>query len=123
VVNKIDLVSKKFLTEISANIPREVVAISADKKMNIDYLKQKIYDKLNFIKVYLKPRGGQVDIKEPLVMKKECTVKDVCNKIHRNFVKDFKFAYVVGKSVKFDGQRVSLDHRLLDKDILTIVKK
>jgi small GTP-binding protein len=123
VVNKIDLVSKKFLTEISANMPREVVAISADKKMNIEYLKQKIYDRLNFIKVYLKPRGGQVDIKEPLVMKKECTVKDVCNKIHRNFVKDFKFAYVVGKSVKFDGQRVSLDHKLLDKDILTIVKK
>src|SRR4029078_6748576 len=123
VVNKIDLVTKKYLTDISSSIPFEVVTISADKKINVEYLKQKIYSKLNLMKIYLKPRGGQTDFNEPLVMKKDCTVKDVCNKIHRNFVRDFKFAYVTGKSVKFEGQRVALDHRLVDKDILTIIRK
>lgn len=123
VVNKIDLVTKKYLTDISSSIPFEVVTISADKKINVEYLKQKIYGKLDLMKIYLKPRGGQTDFNEPLVMKKDCTVKDVCNKIHRNFVRDFKFAYVTGKSVKFEGQRVALDHRLVDKDILTIIRK
>jgi uncharacterized protein len=70
----------------------------------------------------LKPRGGQVDYEKPLIMKRGCTVKDVCNKIHRNFTKEFRFAYVFGTSVKFNGQRVALEHKLSDSDVLNIVK-
>ncbi|MGA7141629.1 MAG: TGS domain-containing protein [Nitrososphaeraceae archaeon] len=50
-------------------------------------------------------------------------ISDVCDKIHRNFIKDFRYAYVWGKSVKFDGQKVGVDHKLVDNDILTIVKR
>jgi ribosome-interacting GTPase 1 len=97
------------------------IAISADRKINIDYLKRSIYDKLAFIRIFLKPRGDNIDYEEPLIMNQNCTIRDVCIKIHRNFVKDFKYAHVWGKSVKFSSQKVGLDHILEDKDILRII--
>lgn len=122
VVNKIDLVDKKFVNDVLSKMPKGIVPISADKKINIDLLKYAIFNKLDFIKIFLKPRGGQVDYEEPLIMKRGCTVKDVCNKIHRNFTKEFRFAYVFGTSVRFNGQRVALEHKLSDSDVLNIVK-
>ena len=41
----------------------------------------------------------------------------------RNLKKDFRFGLVWGKSVKFGGQRVGLNHVLIDEDVLTIIKR
>ena len=123
VLNKIDLVNKEFLESVSRTIGIEFVSVSANSNMYIEKLKDVIYKKLDFVSIYLKPKGGETDFKEPLIMMRGCTVKDVCNKLHRNLVKDFKFANVWGTSVKFPGQKTGLDHVLHDKDILTITKK
>ncbi len=120
VLNKIDLVDSKFISKIDRTM-QNFIAISADRKINIDYLKRSIYDKLAFIRIFLKPRGDKIDYEEPLIMNQNCTIRDVCLKIHRNFVKDFKYAYVWGKSVKFSSQKVGLNHILRDKDILRII--
>jgi small GTP-binding protein len=120
VLNKIDLVDSKFISKIDRTM-QNFIAISADRRINIDYLKRSIYDKLAFIRIFLKPRGDKIDYEEPLIMNQNCTIRDVCLKIHRNFVKDFKYAYVWGKSVKFSSQKVGLDHILQDKDILRII--
>ena len=56
-------------------------------------------------------------------MRRGWTIGDVCNKIHRNMIRDFRFAQIWGTSAKFDGQKVGLDHKLSDQDVLTIVKK
>jgi ribosome-interacting GTPase 1 len=55
-------------------------------------------------------------------MKNGSTVQDVCNKIHRNMSKNFRYGLIWGKSAKFDGQKVGLEHGLIDEDVLTIVK-
>ena len=49
-------------------------------------------------------------------------MQDVCNKIHRNMAKNFRYGLVWGKSAKFAGQKVGLDHSLEDEDVLTIAK-
>jgi len=78
---------------------------------------------LKFIRIYLRPKGGETDFKEPLIIRKDNSVLDVCNKLHRKMKRDFRFGHVWGKSVKFGGQRVGLHHILQDEDVLTIIKK
>jgi hypothetical protein len=44
----------------------------------------------------------------------------MCNKLHRDFVNKFRFAKVWGKSAKFPGQMLMLNHVLEDGDIVQI---
>jgi ribosome-interacting GTPase 1 len=71
----------------------------------------------------MKPKGGETDFKEPLIAQENSTVLDICNKLHRNMKKQFRYGLVWGKSVKFGGQRVGLNHVLVDEDVLTIIKR
>ncbi len=123
ILNKIDLVDKEFLEELKKKIKSEVIEVSANSDINIDLLKEKIYQKLQFIRIYMRPKGGETDFKEPLIAREGDTVEDVCNKLHRRLKKQFRYGLVWGKSVKFGGQRVGLNHILFDEDVLTIIKK
>jgi hypothetical protein len=122
VMNKIDLVNQGFLNELQSNIKSKIIPISADSDININALKDKIYEKLDFIRIYMRPKGGETDYEEPLITRNGSTVLEICNKLHRDMRKDFRYALVWGKSVKFGGQRVGLHHTLQDEDVLTIVK-
>ena len=123
IVNKVDLVDKKFLKELKKKIKSEVIEVSAESDINIELLKEKIYEKLKFIRIYMRPKGGETDFKEPLIAREGDTVEDICNKLHRRMKRAFRYGLVWGKSVKFGGQRVGLTHILLDEDVLTIIKK
>ena len=101
VINKIDLVNEGFLKELQNKIGTNFIPISADKKDNIEMLKEAIYNKLDMIRIYLKPKGKEADYKEPLIIKNGATVADVCDNLHRDLQREFKHALVWGKSVKF----------------------
>jgi ribosome-interacting GTPase 1 len=73
--------------------------------------------------VFLKPRGEEADLEEPLIVKSGTDVGQVCDILHREFRRKFRFAYVWGKSAKFPGQTVGIDHKMKDGDILTIVTR
>lgn len=122
VMNKIDLVNQGFLNELQEKVKSKIIPISADADVNVHALKDAIYEKLDFIRIYLRPKGGEADYKEPLIVRRRSSVLDVCNKLHRDLKKDFRYGLVWGRSVKFGGQRVGLNHVLEDEDVLTIVK-
>ena len=57
-------------------------------------------------------------------MWQDCTLKDLCLKLHKDFVDKFKFAKIWGSSAKFPGQKiVKLDHKLEDKDVVELRMK
>jgi small GTP-binding protein len=122
ILNKIDLVSPKYVTEARKRIGEGLVPISADRNLNLDKLEAAIYERLSVIKVYLKPRNGSPDFKDPLIVTAGSTISDVCKKIHRKFAGEAKYALVSGRSVRFSPQRVGMDHVVQDRDIVTIVK-
>jgi len=117
VINKIDLGTDKL-----KDVNYEYVPLSAQTSQGLDELKEKIFQKLNLIRVYTKSKFNKVD-DVPLMIKKGSSVAEVCKKLHRDLLKLFKYALVWGKSVKFPGQRVGLDHILQDGDIVQIIKK
>lgn len=123
VLNKIDLVNPKYLEEAKGKIQKEFLPISADNDIGIDELKEIIYKKLDFIRLYMKPQGEKADMEEPMIIRQGTTVEEVCMRLHRDFKDKFRFGLVWGKSAKFDGQRVGLDHVFLDEDIVSIVVK
>jgi hypothetical protein len=96
--------------------PREV-------KAGMEELKKGIYMELDLMRVYTKKRGEDADLHEPLVIRRGTSVGMVCEKLHRDLKKEFRFALVWGKSVKHQPQRVGLAHVLTDGDIIQIIKR
>ena len=125
VVNKIDLATEKDLERARSMLPENwpILEVSAKTGEGIDGMKDFIFDNLHFMSIYLKPQGKEADLVEPLIVKDTSTVRDVCAKLHRDFVRKFRYARVKGPSAKFDWQRVGLDHVLKDDDLLTIITR
>ncbi|HIP75147.1 MAG TPA: TGS domain-containing protein [Thermococcus paralvinellae] len=97
----------------------KIVPVSAKKGINIDAVKDAIYELADIIRVFTKSPGEEPAY-PPIALKKGATVLDVAKRIHKDFAKNFKYARVWGKSVKFPGQRVGADHVLEDGDIVEI---
>ena len=122
VVNKIDLVSSDYVKQLQAKLPGwKLVPISAEKGVGLTRLKDEIYSTLRFMRVFLKPQGKEADMTDPMIVKQDSDVGMVCDAIHRDWRKRFRYANVWGPSAQFPGQKVGLDHPLKDADVLTIV--
>ena len=83
VLNKIDLVNRGFLKDVKSRVGNNFIPISADSNINIDALKQAIYQRLDLIRIYLRRKTGETDYEEPLIIRNGSNVGTVCNKIHR----------------------------------------
>ena len=122
-INKFDLKYAGVEDKIKENINRDFLPVSCATTEGLEELKAVIYERLGFIRVYLKPKGAKADLEEPLVILDGSTVRAVCEHLHRDFVNLFRYALVWGKSAKFPGQSVGLEHELRDSDILSIITK
>ncbi|KOB86695.1 hypothetical protein PFDG_02452 [Plasmodium falciparum Dd2] len=106
VYNQIDMLPIEDINKIA--LCDNTVVISSSKSWNLDVLKEYIFQKLEIIRVYTKVRTQ--------------TVEAVLNQIHKDMIKDFKFALVWGRSTKHNPQRVDLHHKLADEDVIQIAK-
>ncbi|MBN1455623.1 MAG: GTP-binding protein [Methanomicrobia archaeon] len=122
VLNKIDLISSGQLTALLQRFP-EAIATAAAAGTNLETLRARMYAALEFIRVYMKPQGGTADTENPLVIKRNATVGDVCATIHREFLDKFRYARIWGASAKHGGQRVGLSHVLADGDVVSLVMR
>lgn len=122
VINKIDLVDAERLRACRARFP-DAVLISASLGLNIDELKERIYTTLELMRIYMKPRAAPPDMENPLIIRRDATVADVCATLHRDFLEKFRYARIWGKSVKYGGQRVGLSHVLADGDVVSIITR
>jgi ribosome-interacting GTPase 1 len=94
-----------------------VVSISAQKGTGLEEMKRIIYEMLDIIRVYTKSPGAKADLNEPVILKKGSTVEEAAGSVHKDFLRNLKYAQVWG-SGKFDGQKVSRGHVLEEGDIV-----
>ena len=124
VINKTDLVNEAYLKQIQKRLKTwRIVPMAAEKGTGLEALKEELYHALRFIRIYMKPQAKEADMVEPLVIKDGSDVGMICDSIHRDFRKNFRYAQIWGRSARFPGQIVGLDHRVADQDIVTIVVK
>jgi hypothetical protein len=93
------------------------VSISAQKGTGLEDMKRAIYSMLDIIRVYTKAPGAKAEMNEPVILKKGNSIEDAARAVHKDFLKNLKYAQVWG-SGKFDGQRVSRGHVLEEGDIV-----
>ena len=120
VLTKVDLASKKQLARARDLCPG-AIEIAPPTGEGLDDLRDAIYARLDFISVFMKPQGQAADMEEPLVVRRGTNIAEICQALHRDFRRKFRYALVTGPSAKFPGQTVGLGHRVADGDVVSII--
>lgn len=102
VINKADSLAeaKKFTDSY--------LMISALKGIGLEQLKEKIWEKLNLVRIYLVKPEEKPSLANPIILKKGQTLKDAALKIGSEFAETKKSAKIWGPTARFPGQEVSL---------------
>lgn len=82
-------------------------------------LAKKIWERQGKIRIRTKARG-QKAAKKPVILKEGGTVEKLAQIVHKDFVKKFRYAKINGPSAHFKNEKVGLDHKLKDKDIVEL---
>ena len=121
-MNKVDLICEKELDIMHEDA--NMVPVCAAEQWCLDMLIERMWRRMDLIRVFTKPRGQLPDYEEPVIMSyKHRTVQDFCLKIHKTLLEQFKHALVWGASAKHNPQTVGKEHMLEDGDVVEIVKK
>jgi len=120
VLNKVENVPQE---ELKRFFKLDVLRISVKENAGINDLKQKIFEKINLIRIYTKEPGKKPKMDMPMILEKNSTVRYLAEKIRKDFVERFLKAKIWGKSAKFPGQIVGIEHVLQDKDIVELYVK
>jgi len=121
IIKERNLSDKKILFVVNKsdlNIESNYLKVSAKEKIGLEELKEKIWYNLDLIRVYTKSPGKPKKI-PPITLPRGSTVRDVASIVHKDFIKDFKFARIFNNT-KFSGIHVGLDYKLNDLDIIEI---
>ncbi|NQU98161.1 50S ribosome-binding GTPase [Candidatus Woesearchaeota archaeon] len=118
-ITKMDILSEDKLQKVVEKTNADL-AVSAKENSGIKQLKELTFKRLNLMSVFMKEPGKEADMEEPLIIEKGATIKNVCEKLHKDFVRLFKFARVTGPSAKFPSQKFMLNHTLKNGDVLEI---
>ncbi len=95
-----------------------VIQVSAKKGEGLDRLKREVWSRLELIRVYTKSPGKPKAAK-PITLSNESTIRDATREVHKTILKDFKFARIFNNT-KHSGQKVGLDYKLSDLDVIEI---
>lgn len=117
--NKADLATPEALGLFRAAAGKfPAVAASAATGLNIEKVKESAYSVSGLIRIFTRvPGSSEAD---PMHVDAGTTVKEVMAGIHKGMSTRFRAAHVWGKSAKFGGQNVGLNHVLVDGDLLEL---
>jgi len=101
------------------DLPFPVQLVEFDRKDSREALRNAFYQALDVIRVYTKAPGKPADYKDPFTIPRGGTVEDLAYKVHRDLVDTLKYAKLWGESAH-DGQSVSRDHELADRDLVEL---
>jgi len=97
-----------------------LLPISCKTGYNLDRIGRELFKMFKIIRVYCKEPNEEEASPEPFIMREEATISDLARQIHSDFIKKFSYAKVWSNRLKFSPQRVGLNFKLEDGDIVEI---
>ena len=122
VANKLDLPGAAERLEMVRELFGQrfpIQALDAETGNGLEKLRTAIYRLLDVIRVYSKKPGKPPDMTAPFTCKAGSSVVQFAEVVHRDFADKLKSARIWGTGV-YDGQTVTRDHVLHDKDIVEL---
>lgn len=125
VYNKIDMLNLEEVDRL-AREPMTVV-ISVYRKLNLEFLVERLWDEMQVVRIYTKKKGQFPDFADPIVItpqrgNKQNNVENAVGLLHKTILDEFKAAMIWGSSVKQTPGLCGLKHTLHDEDVLQVVK-
>lgn len=113
-INKIDVQKDQY-----EDTNRKIIPVSAQEKVNLDKLRQTVWENLGFVRVYLYNTVKKRN--EPVIAKQGQTLKDLMQKLGEHIAQRYTQAKISGPGSKFSGQTVSLTTRLVEGMVVTFI--
>jgi ribosome-interacting GTPase 1 len=122
VANKLDLPGAAERLELVRELFGDrfpIQALDAESGHGLEELRTAIYRLLHVIRVYSKKPGKPPDMNAPFTCPAGSTLLQMAELVHRDFADKLKSARIWGTGV-YDGQTVTRDHVLHDKDVVEL---
>jgi len=101
----------------------KILPVSCRGISGLEKLGSEIFEMLEVIRVYTKEPNERFPSKRPFTMRRGSTVLDLARRIHSDFYKQFSYAKVWSKRLRFSPQKVGVSFTLEDGDIVEIHTK
>jgi small GTP-binding protein len=111
--DRLDMVREMFAERFPIH------ALDAESGNALETLRTAIYQFLNVIRVYTKRPGKPADMDSPFTCPVGSSVAQMAGLVHRDLAEKLKSARIWGQGA-FDGQTVTRDHVLHDKDVVEL---
>lgn len=120
VITKLDRARREDLEVLEELYGGEfpLVSVSVATRAGFEAFKVAVWRRLQLLRVYAKPPGKPADRTAPFVLPEGSTVLDLAELVHRELAEKLAFARLWGG--KLDGQRVSRDFELRDRDVVEL---
>jgi len=102
------------------SVPFVSVAVSAESGRGLSAVGPALFDLVGIVRVYSKVPGHPPDLGRPFTLRGGGSVRDVAQQVHRGLAGELRFARIWGPSAEFEGQQVSVNHVVKDRDVVEL---
>jgi ribosome-interacting GTPase 1 len=95
------------------------LGVAALEDRGLEPVRKLTFEALGVMRVYTKEPGKDPDLEKPFTLPHGSTVLDLAGRIHKDVLAGLRFAKLWGPGV-FDGQRVQVDHVLLEGNVVEL---
>jgi len=126
IANKIDVEDAKDELERLKTCNRSgipILATSCKTGEGLGRLGEHLFGMLEIVRIYTKEPSQKEPSEDAIVFRRRATVAELAKQIHSDLFLNFKYAKIWGPSAKFVGEKVGINHILMDRDVVEIHTK
>jgi len=97
-----------------------ILPLSCEARLGLEELGSEVFEMLDIIRVYTKEPNRKSPSKKPFTIRKGSSILDLAKQIHSDFYRQFSYAKVWSKRLRFSPQKVGGAFTLEDGDTVEI---